>query len=64
MFDFQVRTAHEDDVTWPEQKPLAGKCKGSVHRSGNIGYEDSPGRDHRVRGVSGVLVAVRTTGTV
>jgi len=43
---------------------LAGKRKGSIHRNGNFGYEDSPGRDQRVCGLSGVLVAIRTTSTV
>jgi len=62
MFNFQVRAAHEDDVAGPVPNPLAGKLKGSVHRKGNIGYEDSSGRDQRVCGLSGVLVAIRTTG--
>jgi len=64
MFNFQVRAAHEDDFASPVPITLAGKRKGSIHRNGNFGYEDSPGRDQRVCGLSGVLVAIRTTSTV
>jgi len=64
MFNIQVRTADEDNVTDSVPNTLAGKRKGRVHRNGNIGNEDSPGRDHRVCGLSGVLVVIRTTGTV
>lgn len=58
-----VCSAIKGDIAGPVPNTLAGKRKGSVHGNRDIGYEGSPGRDQRVHGVSGVLVAVRTTGT-
>lgn len=61
-FYFQVRAAHENNVKGLVPKPLVRKCKGSIHRNRNIGYEDSPRSNQSVCGISGILVAIRTTG--